>query len=497
MKTKHIALILAILLIISSLAGCTSNSNEEQEITTTEPVSAKITDDTSFKLSYTQADSLDPFKATAQNNQVLASLVFESLFDINEAYEITPNIASEYEYEDSQTLRVDIKSGLTFSNGEALTSDDVVYSIEAALDSPAYGSLLEGISGASAGDGYVEIYLNYANPYAVNLLTFPITSLHNDDDGFPLGNGRYHYESSDGKTILKANVSESFNPYITTINLVNIAAADSIDNAINIGNISYAYRDLSTDISKRISSAKKLVNINNLVFIGLNGKSGITADAHIRQAISLAADRQTLADSAYSGYATIAVSPFNPSFADTNGVNLFSQNAELASAKQAILQSAYSSDKLDISILVYKNNEAKLAMATLLKSQLEAAGFTVSIDGQYYKDYLSKISYGQYDIYIGEVKLSDDMCLYPLLSESGNVSQNIDFDELTCDDLYEAYLSGDAELGKFMLAFNEEMPFVPILYRKGMICYTKAMNGDMQGYYGNLFSNIESWNFNS
>ncbi len=497
MKIKYIAAILAILLLISTLTGCSSGEGNDEKLTTTESTTAKITDDSTFKLSYTQADSLDPFKATAQNNQVLASLVFESLFDINEAYEITPNIASGYEFEDSETLRVDIKSGLTFSNGESLTPDDVAYSVEAAMDSPAYSSLLEGISGVSAGDNSVTIYLSYPNIYAVNLLTFPITSLHNDEDGFPLGNGRYHYADNGGKTVLRANVSESFNPYITTINLVNIAASDSIDNAINIGNISYAYRDLSTDISKRISSAKKLTGINNLVFIGANGTSGITSDVHIRRAISLAADRQMLCDSAYSGYASVALSPFNPYFSATNGVSIFSANADTAAAKQAIVQSGYSADKLSLSILVYKNNEAKLAMAKLLKSELEAAGFSVIIDEEYYSDYLSKIAYGQYDLYIGEVKFSDDMCMYSLLSKEGASSWHIDYDNLTCDDVYEGYLSGDEEIGKFMLSFNDEMPFIPLLYRKGMICYTKAMNGDMQGYYGNLFSNIESWNFNS
>ena len=87
--------------------------------------------------------------------------------------------------------------------------------------------------------------------------------------------------------------------------------------------------------------------------------------------------------------------------------------------------------------------------------------------------------------------------MYSLLSKEGASSWHIDYDNLTCDDVYEGYLSGNEEIGKFMLSFNDEMPFIPLLYRKGMICYTKAMNGDMQGYYGNLFSNIESWNFNS
>ena len=47
-------------------------------------------------------------------------------------------------------------------------------------------------------------------------------------------------------------------------------ASDSIDNAVNIGSVSLTFRDLSRDSSKRIDSNYKLVNINNLVYIGIN-----------------------------------------------------------------------------------------------------------------------------------------------------------------------------------------------------------------------------------
>lgn len=58
---------------------------------------------------------------------------------------------------------------------------------------------------------------------------------------------------------------------------MNIAAADSIDNAVNIGNITYAYRDLSENSAKRMTATKKQINQNNLVYIGFNNRSGAFA----------------------------------------------------------------------------------------------------------------------------------------------------------------------------------------------------------------------------
>lgn len=493
MQKRYIALFSAIMLIISCLAGCDAN-NTTTQITTQIPTSEKETDDTTFKLSYTQSDSLDPFKAETQNNQVLASLVFESLFDLDENYEPSLNIATGYAFTTKTTLRVDINQKLKFSDGSTLGTEDVVYSIRSAKKSPAYSSSLDCINSVYEEGNSVIINLNYANPYAINLLTFPIASVNDDSDSFPIGSGRYIYSNSNGKTVLKANTENEFNPYITTINLVNIAAADSIDNAVNIGNISFAFRDMSSDTSKRLSCAKKAVAMNNLVFIGINSLGGVTSNAQIRRAISLAVDRTVLAESAYSGYAFSAVSPFHPSFKSIGSISLFSDTADAVTAKQALTQSGYDGSK-QISILT-DTNENKLACANLLKNQLEAAGFSVNIETESTDEYQKRITNTEFELYIGEIKLSDDMCLYPFFNDdNGGARYGINNENMTCDDIYRQYLSGEAELGKFILAFNDEMPYIPLIYKKGMICYSKALNGDMQGYYGNFFSNIDNWNF--
>lgn len=493
MAKKYIALFMTAVMLITCFTACSSEEAENKSEQTATTQKAKVTDNTTFKLSYTQSDSLDPFKAKTQNNQVLASLVFESLFELDENYEPVNDIALDYEYKDDKQIKVKINNNIKFSDGSALDTDDVVYSFEAAKDSPAYKNSLKYIDYASASGDSVTFYLDRENPYAVNLLTFPIASIYDDDDGYPVGSGRYKYENSDGKTILTANVTDEFNPYITTVNLVNIAAADSIDNAVNIGNISYAFRDLSSSVSKRMSCAKKLVNMNNLVYLGVNSYAGITANPQIRKAISLACDRKVFAQSAYSGYASCAASPFNPAGKLAQNIKIFSDTADVTTAKQSVFQSAVDAKDLKIRILVNKNDN-RASLATLLKSQLEAVGFTVTVELEETKEYMRKIRNVEFDIYIGEVKLSDDMSLYPFF-EKGGVSFGIDKDKFTCDELYSDYLSGDADLGKFILAFNEELPFIPLLYKNGMICYSKAMNGDMQGYYGNFFSNIDTWNF--
>ena len=152
MAKRIIAFILAAATIALCLTACSDSGGEET--TTNSAVIEQETvireDNSTFKLSYTQADSLDPYEALTLNNQVLSQLVFESLFDLDENYKASLNIASSYEYKDNKTLDVGITAGLKFTDGSTLSAQDVVSSFNDAKDSQYWGSSLSGIDSCLA-----------------------------------------------------------------------------------------------------------------------------------------------------------------------------------------------------------------------------------------------------------------------------------------------------------------------------------------------------------
>ena len=498
MIKKYLSLLLVLVIIASSLSACAQSTKpDESTQTTAETITGIVQDSSSFKLSYTKSDSLNPYKTTTLNNQVVENLVFESLFVLDESYEAQPQLAGSYSYEDSETLIVTIPNGMEFSNGEKIDADSVVYAFNQAKDSPHWKNALKSIDSASAISATeIRFRLKWANPLAHNLLTFAIAGEDTDDNGYPIGSGRYQFGEGDGAVYLELNENyKDFNPRFTKITLINITSSESIENAINIGNISYAFRDMSTGTKNKIQCSKKAVNMNNLVYIGVNCTSGITADENIRKAISLAIDRDTLVKSAYRGYAKSATSIFNPASSLGRQTEIFSVTADVTAAKQAIASSGIDSSELKIDILT-SNSEGKSAAATLIKQQLEAAGFTVTINEEKPSKYEKLIFSNSFNIYIGEVKLTNDMSLLSFFSKNGWTASGIDLANSPSYKSYWGYTEGSNELGKFILDFSGEMPFIPLLYRQGMICYSKSMHGDMQGYEGNYFSNIQDWYFN-
>lgn len=485
-------------MIVSVFSSCSAvNKNASEHKLVAQSSTKFVEDSTNFKLSYSQSDSLNPYKSETLNNQILQELVFDSLFTVDENYDVQPSVATSYAYTNSKTLVATIPSGLKFSDGSDLTASSVVYSFNQAKSSPHWKNSLDCISSASEQSATeVKFSLKYENPNAQNLLTFAISNGKTDKNGYTIGSGRYKFAEGGGEVYLEVNKQhQNFKPHIVKILLINVTAEESIENAVNIGNISYAFRDLSSGNKKRLQCNKKSVVLNNLVYIGVNNKSGITSNQYIRTAISLAASRETFVKSSYQSYAKAATSVFNPSSKMGKATSVFDAKADTAGAKQAIAQSGYSPNQLKLSILV-NNNAAKQSVATLLKQQLEAVGFSVSIDSENAKNFNTKVSANNFDIYIGETKISADMNLYTFFSEKGTTHYGIDLSKSKTAKSYESYMKGDCEIGKFVIDFSEEMPFIPLVYRQGMICYSRLIHGDMQGYGTNYFSNIEDWYFN-
>lgn len=497
---KKLISVVTALVLCFSLAACGAKKSEGPAPVSvqSETTSFHEIDTSSFKLSYSKSDSLNPFSSKTLNNQVLQTLVFEGLFILDEQWEAENVLAESYEYTDSETLTVKLKQGVTFSNGKPLKAENVVYSFNQAKDSPHWSAALSCFSSASEeGDYEVKFRLSRPNPEAHKLLTFAVVKKDSDKKGYPIGSGRYKFGEGDGLVYLEKNEKyrEEFSPHFSKLILVNITAEESIENAVNIGNISFAFRDMSSGSKNKIQVNKKPVSLNNLVYIGINNESGITKNEYIRQAIALAVDRETLVKSAYRGYAKSALSVFNPASALGRQSRIFASKAKLDEAKRAIAQSGLDESELKLDILT-SNNEGKANAAQLLKQQLEAAGFKVTINKEKSSEYKSKIKSKSFNIYIGETKLTGDMSLNSFFTNGGSTSYGINNGESKCAASYSGYLNGENEIGSFILDFSQELPFIPLLYRQGMICYSNGLRGDMQGYADNCFSNIEDWYFN-
>ena len=102
-----------------------------------------------------------PIQGTHRTNLALGGLVYEGLYEVDPSFEAQPVLAvSSTVSEDGLTWTFTLRQGVTFSDGTALTAQDVVTSLNLARESALYSARLSAITSVTAGEGTVVIRLS-------------------------------------------------------------------------------------------------------------------------------------------------------------------------------------------------------------------------------------------------------------------------------------------------------------------------------------------------
>jgi len=155
-------------------------------------------------------DSLiaSPWNCADQNSRKAAMLLYDSPVFLTQQFQAEPTLVTVSGSGTQWTLTV--RDGVTFSDGSALTAQDIDNSLTMAMaEGSYYRNALTNISSHKAtSDTQVEVTLNTADALFANLLTFPVAKL---SGSTYIGTGKYVYsakgESSQDSTILKKNPS--------------------------------------------------------------------------------------------------------------------------------------------------------------------------------------------------------------------------------------------------------------------------------------------------
>ncbi|MCB8822185.1 ABC transporter substrate-binding protein [Microvirga rosea] len=100
--------------------------------------------------SSTEPSALDPQFSRTGNNQNIAAQIFDRLITPDPNLQVTPALAESWQNVDPTTWRIKLRSGVTFQDGNPLTAEDVIYSLNRAKDIPNSPAPFTGNVGAIA-----------------------------------------------------------------------------------------------------------------------------------------------------------------------------------------------------------------------------------------------------------------------------------------------------------------------------------------------------------
>lgn len=147
-------ILFAACLIISGCSGNNSSSSEGDSASAKE-ATAGGTLDFAFNA---QPPTIDPLATTATATRDVARNIFEQLVTFDRNMEVQPMLAESFEIdENSNTVTFKLREGVMFHNGEEMTSEDVVASMERWVEKSAQASSFLSGTTFTAEDDYTVV----------------------------------------------------------------------------------------------------------------------------------------------------------------------------------------------------------------------------------------------------------------------------------------------------------------------------------------------------
>jgi len=508
-----------LLLAVSLAAGfCACRKPPPDDTPTTAPTTQGPPRDT-LTLPFARQDVLNPYALTAVLNRDLGTLLYEGLFLTDEAWKPQPVLAEKIEQTGPLSWLVTLKSGRVYHNGAAVKAADVVYSFNKAKAMPDFQARLENITKCAEAEGKIEFTLRGANQYVAANLDFPIVPADSAETGLlpearggylftksttPPGTGRYQLAQRDDAYVLEYDSRHPGPaPQLTTIELYGTHNSAALLYGLEMGSYQFAYDNLADGEIARVNAASLRVPTTNLIYLGYNAGRGALQEPGVRAAIGACINKAAVLSEAYHSYARPCDTPFPPGW---HGVNEgdFAKPHNAAGAKKALEDLGYTQlnngvrgsryRQLKFTLLVNADSPAKMAAARAVRVQLGTYQIAVDVQALPEAQYMYAARTGNFDMYIGEVRLTPDCSLAPLLLSGGAATGGVQVWG-AAPSAYGQLLQGLIPAAQFVGVFLEEMPFLPLGYRDGMAAAARGLRVPQGVRRNDLFCNIDQWVF--
>ena len=380
-------------------------------------------------LTYYANVTLNPLQCTDFTNRALFSLLYQSLFIIDRDYNLEPMLCKNYSVSEDMKTYVFYLEDATFSDGAALTPADVLATLKAAKESDIYGGRFGHVTEmAVAEDGGIVITLDTPYENLPLLLDIPIIKKSQLKASRPLGTGPYVLDNSGDAAVLRRNTDWWCKADMTitapAISLVKAKSPTQIRDEFEFSDLSLVCADPGSDRYVDYRCDYELWDCENNIFVYLsvNMESPVFSVPEIRSALPQAIDRETIADSFYRGFArasSLPASPLSPYYSQVLAEK-YSYNGGEA-LKKAVAGAQLPAETV-VSVLVNSDDTLRVRVARSVAEMLRQCGLTVEMKEQGGKTYRNTLQSKEYDLLLGQTKLSANMDLSSFFSSSGSLN---------------------------------------------------------------------------
>ena len=473
---KRLKILCIILTISIMVIGCSDKIENGQNKDT-----GKSTINSEYiNLTMVKPTTINPILNKDKSVGYITNMIYDGLFTIDENYNVVPQLVEEYGIsQDGMSIDIKLKNA-KWHDGTIVTSKDVKFSVDLIqknIDSP-YNVLAQNISSISIANNS-EFTINFKEKYAfsVDTLIFPIVPQSklgsvsdkdiNDYKKNLIGSGPYkieRYEERDGMILTRNKDYYNELPNTTKDIKVGIVpdeeAQVSMVMALDSDIAGVSLNDLSKFYEKEFNITKyEGRDYENLIF---NYNNPFLRDINFRKAIAHAINREKIVEEGYMGDAKLINFPLNSNskyynkdikFVDynkdkskkylnkvnliagkqiqnlgdaTNNVDINNNQQENSQSNSSIKTDKSSTDKetikdktskLNLKIIVNKNNTERVKSANIIGENLKAIGIKSTVEELEDKDLQDAINSKNYDLALVGWEL-------PIVPDTRNIIEN-------------------------------------------------------------------------
>ncbi|GAB3600336.1 ABC transporter substrate-binding protein [Microbacterium tumbae] len=403
---------------ILALTGCTAGATPEATPTQDEaaPGFLAVADD-SFQgggdlvvqVDYdtAEASGLDPQGAATARSWMIEGLVYETLTTIDENLDVAPGLATSWEAPSDTEYVFTLADDAVFSNGRAMTADDVVGSIQRLLDTPTTWTGQLGPVSSVLATGDLEVTITLSEPYAPFLAALantpaavlPIAEMasgevditaemlgtgplvataHRQDEQWTFAPNEHHPDADAlGFSTLRLDIvgDEATRAAALRDGSADFAVLNSIDSA-----------ELLSNAAQVTVVGQRNTDFHYLMINSLTGDEALQ-DQDVRFALNSAIDREAIDELAFGGStAATGVTPAGLPDACIPA-DLPSATHDVAAAKSVI----DGIRGLELNLLVYTDEPVLAQIAQVMQQNLAEIGVTVQIEQLDYATYSDRV----------------------------------------------------------------------------------------------------------
>ena len=451
-------------------------------------------------------DILDPTLARTFVGRIVFASLCDKLFDITPDLQIVPQLATSYAWApDNKSVTFKLRQGVLFQDGTPFDAEAVKFNIERHLTMK--GSNRKGEISAVAGVDVIDphtVRLNLSAPFApllaqltdrAGMMVSP-TAAKAEGEAFgahPVCAGPFKFVERVAQDRI---VVEKFDKYWDKdhVFIDRIEYRPIVDAAVRVANLEAGSLDFierlqPTDVPRvRKNPNLAVASIAEIGYIGITvniangekGKNPLGESAKVREALSLAIDRQALMQVVYNGEYLAGNQPFSPMSPWYDKANPVPKR-DLAKAKALLKEAGQPHPTIELMVPTTSDDQQ---VAQVLQAMAAEAGIDLKIQAVEFATSLDRAERGDFQAYqIGwSGRVDPDGNLYLFLACKGSLNYghycNPELDKLLADGRSTIDPAARKKIyDRLDVIAQRDLPIIYLYNRRWTYGYSKKLTG--------------------